>query len=93
MSLEELPSRWQLLRDRLRPRNRRRYRVPSLVAAMIASSMLNSRQKTDRLIGDVDLLFTPDVEGFGLLEWKSYDAIVERGYEHARKVLAQGLPF
>ncbi|MEO5753647.1 MAG: patatin-like phospholipase family protein [Chthoniobacterales bacterium] len=93
MSFEELPSRWQLLRDRFRPRSQRRYRVPSLVTSMIASSMLNSHRKTERLIGDVDLLFTPEVEGFGLLEWKSYDALVERGYEHARKVLAQGLPF
>ncbi|MEO8439695.1 MAG: patatin-like phospholipase family protein [Spartobacteria bacterium] len=93
MSFEELPSRWQLLRDHFRPKNQRRYRVPSLVTSMIASSMLNSHRKTERLIGDVDLLFTPEVEGFGLLEWKSYDAIVERGYEHACKVLAQGLPF
>ncbi len=93
MSFDELPSRWQLLRDRFRPRHQRRYRIPSLVTSMIASTMLNSQQRTEGLIGDVDLLFTPDVEDFGLLEWKSFDAIVERGYRHACKVLEQGLPF
>ena len=89
----ELPSNWELLRDRLRPKSRRRYAVPSLVATMIAASMLNSEQKTASLIGDVDLLITPEVANFGLLDWKSFDAIVERGYEQAGQVLANGVPF
>jgi len=35
------------------------------------------------------LLFNPDVRRFGLLEWKSYDLLVEEGYRHAQEVLAK----
>ncbi|MEO7168483.1 MAG: patatin-like phospholipase family protein [Chthoniobacterales bacterium] len=93
IKFESMPRRRDLLRDLFRPKAQRRFAVPSMVTAMIAASMLNSQQKTAQLIGDVDLLLNPDVEDFGLLEWRSHDKIVERGYAHAREVLAQGRPF
>ena len=41
-----------------------------------------------QVIADVDVLFKPDVGRFGLLDWKSFDLIVEQGYRHAQEVLA-----
>ena len=55
----------------------------------MAANTLNSHQKTSQVVSDVDLLFNPDVRRFGLLEWKSYDLIVEQGYRHAQEVLAK----
>jgi hypothetical protein len=37
---------------------------------------------------DVDVLFRPEVRGFGLLEWRSYDVLVEQGYRHAKEQIA-----
>ncbi|MGI8958061.1 MAG: cyclic nucleotide-binding and patatin-like phospholipase domain-containing protein [Chthoniobacterales bacterium] len=90
VKFDQLPSSWALLIDRLKPRARRRYDVPSLVAMLMAASTLNSQQKTAQVIGDVDVLFQPDVAGFGMLEWKSFEKIVDRGYQHARAKIAQG---
>jgi predicted acylesterase/phospholipase RssA len=35
-----------------------------------------------------DLLLRPPVAGFGLLDVRSFDRLVEVGYEHAREQLA-----
>ncbi|MGH8094988.1 MAG: patatin-like phospholipase family protein [Chthoniobacterales bacterium] len=93
IDFDRLPSTWALLLDRLKRRRQRRYPVPSLITTLMAVNTLNSQQKTTAVIGDVDVLFQPDLTGFGLLEWKSYDLIVDRGYRHARDRIAQGLSF
>ncbi len=92
INFDRLPSNWAFLLDRLKPHGQRRYAVPSLITTLMAANTLNSQQKTMEVIGDVDVLFQPDVNGFGLLEWKSYDSIVDRGYQHARERIAEGLP-
>jgi NTE family protein len=89
ITFERMPNVWKLLMDRFRPRGARRYEVPTLITTLMAANTLNSQQKMSQVVGDVDLLFRPDVQGFGLLEWKSYDLLVERGYEEARAVLGK----
>jgi predicted acylesterase/phospholipase RssA len=46
---------------------------------------------SDRLARDAkahaDLLFTPPVEVFGLMEFEAFDRIVEAGYRHATNAL------
>lgn len=90
LDFDEIPSPWQLARDRFRGRQKK-YRLPSLMSLLLNTTMLYSiaRRKESRQY--VDLFFNPDVARFGLTEWKAYDRIVEVGYRHAKEVL-DGLP-
>ena len=89
LGCDQVPATWQLLIDRLRPVSRRRYHLPSMLATLMTSTTLNSYQKMSQVVADVDLLFKPDVRRFGLLDWKSYDLIVEQGYRDALEVIAK----
>ena len=89
LNFEEMPGSWTLLMDRLRPKAKRRYQVPSMLTILMATNTLNSDQKMSQVVQDVDLRFNPDVRRFGLLEWKSFDLLVAEGYRHAQKVLAE----
>ena len=84
---DEVPDGWALLRDRLRPRARRRYRFPSLVAYLMNVTVLysTSRERESRRM--TDLHFNPPLERVGMLEWDRFDSIVQQGREHALQVL------
>jgi NTE family protein len=83
----EVPGTWTLLRDRLRPRKSRHYRFPSLVAYLMNVTILysTSRQREARKL--CDLYFNPPLVRVGMLQWRSFDTIVEQGYRHALEVL------
>ncbi|HSQ73661.1 MAG TPA: cyclic nucleotide-binding and patatin-like phospholipase domain-containing protein [Rubrivivax sp.] len=83
----DVPGTWALLRDRLRPRAKRRYRLPSLAAYLMNVTILysTSRQRQARRLTDV--YFNPPLDRVGMLEWSRFDQIVEQGYQHAREVL------
>ena len=83
----EIPGSWALLRDRLRPRALRRYRIPTLAAYLMSVTLLysTSRQRQARQLTDVYL--NPPLESVGLLQWKRFDEIVGLGYSHACEVL------
>ena len=84
---DEVPSPGALLRDRLRPRARRRYRLPSLTAYLMNVTILysSSRQRQARRM--TDLYFNPPLERVGMLQWDRFEQIVQQGYEHAQQVL------
>jgi len=84
---DEVPGPWALLRDRLRPYPRRRYRLPSLVAYLMNVTILysSSRQQASRRL--TDLHFNPPLERVGMLQWNKFDSIVEQGRAHALQVL------
>ncbi len=92
IELEEMPSGWAMLLDRLRPRKSRRYRLPSLPALLINATILYSlsRQKQGRAL--TDLYFNPPLHRVGMLDWKRFDQVVRQGYEHALQVLGERLP-
>ena len=92
LTFEEVPGTWSLLLDWLRPKSKRRYQLPSILAILTATTSLNSDQKMAAVLRDVNLVFNPDVSRFGLLEWKAYDLLVEQGYRHAKEVLAKHWP-
>jgi len=88
IELEEVPGTWALLLDRLRPRKRRRYRFPSLVAYLMNVTLMysNSRQRQSRKL--IDLYFNPPLDRVGLLQWNRFDHIVAQGLAHGQQVLA-----
>jgi NTE family protein len=88
MEFDKVPGTWALLRDRLRPRRLRRYKLPTLAAYLMNVTILYSMSRAHRAQAMSDLYFNPPLDRVGLLEWKRYDDIVQQGYAHAVEVLA-----
>ena len=87
LELDEVPGSWTLLADKLRPRRRRRYRLPSLVSYLLNITILYSISRQDEARRLTDLYFNPPLYKVGLLQWNRFDAIVRQGEEHAAQVL------
>ena len=85
---DETPAPFEFFFDKFVRRNKRRYRVPTIVSAIIQSSLLASEAKDVQARIDADLLFNPEVHGFDIMAWSSCGKLIDIGYEHARKVLA-----
>ncbi len=92
IELDRLPGRWALLRDRLRPRRQRRYRLPSLTNYLmnVTSLYSTSRQREARQL--TDLYLKPPLPKIGMLQWERFDTAVRLGYEHALQVLDAQAP-
>ncbi len=92
IDLEEIPGTWALLRDRLRPYRKRRYRFPSLVAYLMNVQILYSMSRQQQAKALTDLYFNPPLERVGMLQWEKFDEIVQQGYAHGIAVLAARAP-
>ena len=84
---EEVPGTWSLLRDRLRPYAKRRYRFPSLLAYLMNVQILYSisRQEGKRKL--TDFYLNPPLDRVGMLQWNKFDDIVRQGHAHAVEML------
>jgi NTE family protein len=95
IEFDEVPGTWALLRDRLRPRKQRRYKLPSLASYLMNVTILYSMSRQHHAQMQTDLYFNPPLDRVGLLEWKRFDQIVAQGHAHAVEVLkarASGRP-
>jgi NTE family protein len=92
IEFDEMPSWWRLALDRLRPRRRRRYRLPSLPAYLMNVTVLYSVSRRREARAAADLVFSPPLQRVGMLEWARFDEIVEQGYDHAREMLDRADP-
>jgi len=88
LEIDEVPSGWALMLDRLRPRRSRRYRLPALSSIILNVSIMHSQSRLKAARATADVCFTPDLGRIGMLNWKAFDHIVDLGYQHAREVLA-----
>jgi NTE family protein len=93
IELQALPGAWALLRDRLRPRRARRFRLPTLPSILMSTTILYSTSRRRQARELSDLYFDPPLERVGMLDWQRFAPIVAQGYEHARARLAEGAPF
>ena len=89
IAFDEMPSAWALLRDRLRSRKHRRYKLPSLPNLLINTTVLYSKSRQKHAKTLTDLYFNPPLERIGMLDWSKFDAVVNQGYQHALEVLNQ----
>jgi len=85
----EVPGTWALLIDRLRPRSKRRYRFPSLIAYLMNVTILYSSSRTHEARKLTDVYLNPPLERVGMLAWSRFDSIVETGRTHAEEVLGE----
>lgn len=90
IEFEEMPSAWALMRDRLRPRKNRHYKLPSLANLLINTTVLYSASRQKQAKALTDLYFNPPLDRVGMLDWTKYDLVVQQGYQHALEVLSQG---
>lgn len=88
LGFDEMPDSWTLLLDRLRPRTRRRYRLPSLISYLLNVTILYSLSRQAEARRATDLYLNPPLYKVGLLEWARFDSIVAQGEAHAAEVLA-----
>jgi NTE family protein len=87
LEIDDVPGSWSLLFDRLRPRAKRRYRLPSLTAYLLNITILYSTSRQREAQRLVDLYFNPPLYRVGLLQWSRFDEIVRQGYEYAAGVI------
>jgi NTE family protein len=85
---DEVPGTLALLRDRLRSRKRRKYRLPGLGAILMGTTILYSESRREEAKQSVDIYINPDVGGVALLDWTAFDRIVELGYRRAKEILS-----
>lgn len=90
--IDEIPGTLELLRDRFRPRKKRKYRLPSLGAVLMGTTILYSESRREEAKQSVDMYINPNVGGVSLLDWTAFDRIVQLGYESAKEVLAAMSP-
>jgi NTE family protein len=86
---DEMPSTWEMLRDKFRPKRQRRYRLPSLVSILLNTTMLYSTARKKDAKFFTDVYFNPNVSKYGLLDWAAFDKIYDIGYDHAKEVLGK----
>jgi len=77
-----LPSAWAILRGRYLP-FARKYRVPGLPTVLLKATELGTLERVRRLGQQADLLLRPQVRQFGMTEVRSFDRIVQAGYDQA----------
>jgi predicted acylesterase/phospholipase RssA len=85
-----VPSPWAVFRGRYLPFYRR-HRVPSLSNIMLKATLLGTLERVREQGEQADILLNPPVKSFALTEVKSFEKIVQAGYEHATEELGNWL--
>jgi predicted acylesterase/phospholipase RssA/CRP-like cAMP-binding protein len=80
-------SGWKVLRRRLTP-FASRIRVPTIAQIMMRVAVFGASQRADAARELADFCIPLDLRGYGLLEFKKLDEIVEAGYRSARGIVA-----
>lgn len=88
VEVDWMPGTLALLLDRLRPRARRRYRLPSLPEMLFNATVLQSAGRQKEMRTRADICIRPTLSGVRLLDWRKYDSVVRSGYDSAREQLA-----
>jgi len=83
---ETIPSPWVILAGRYLPFFRK-YRVPSLTTTILKATEIGTMAQVHQSGQLADLLLRPPVRQFGLTDMKSFDKIVEAGYQYAKTEL------
>lgn len=87
LEFAETPTAFEFFYNKYFRRQKRKYSVPSMAAAILQSGLLASEAKDVQARIDTDLLFNPPVHEFGILAWASCGALIDIGYQHAAAVL------
>lgn len=89
LNVSKMPTSWELFKAKYIPFNKKKYRLPGLFSILLNAPLLYSNARRNQTKQMIDLYFNPDVNKYGIMNWKAYDAIVAKGYEHAKEVLSK----
>jgi NTE family protein/lysophospholipid hydrolase len=81
-SLEDPPSGWSLLWQRLNPFGPRGG-VPSMVEILYRTATLSSDRMSKLTYGMADLVLAPPISRFGIVQFSAIDDLIEVGYRYA----------
>lgn len=87
LDYSELPSSWDVLMSRILP-TRKRIKAPGMVDTVFKASFLGGTHQRDAA-RKADLYFNPDVTQIRLLDFGSFDEVVQIGYRHALEKLEE----
>jgi NTE family protein/lysophospholipid hydrolase len=81
---------WKSIGDRLNPFTKSKP-APNILNVLQRTAMVNSSRNARIALASnqADLLLTPPLEEFGLLDWTAHDALYEAGYRYASEMLSQ----
>jgi len=82
----EVPSPWAILKGRWLPFTKK-HRVPKLASIIMKATETATLEQIRKHGEMADLLINPDLQRFGMTEIKSFDKIVQAGYEHTVELL------
>ena len=88
VTVDEIPGNWTLAWDKLTG-NRRKYRLPSLMAVLMNAATLNSAARQQGAESMADLELKINLPSVGFLDWHAFDHAVNVGYKHTCKVLTE----
>jgi NTE family protein len=89
LGITETPDAYALAFDRLKPKRKRKYRLPSIFSILLNANLLYSYARRDESLESLDLHFNPQVAKYGFTNWAAFDQIFEEGYRHAKERLAE----
>ena len=81
-----LPSSWDIFWSKYLP-GRQHISHPKMMDILMRTTMLASTAKTKSTIREADLYLRPPVTQFGMLEFKSFENIVNAGYHYTLEQL------
>ncbi|NBC07327.1 MAG: cyclic nucleotide-binding domain-containing protein [Bacteroidetes bacterium] len=88
LDISETPDAYELAMDRLRPKRKRKFRLPSIISILLNATLLYSYARRKESLAYLDLHFNPQVAKYGFTNWAAFDKIFEEGYQHAKERLA-----
>lgn len=88
LPLDGALSGWRAIRHHVAPW-RGGSAVPGIVQTMLRTSEIGSVISSKVFEQRADIVFRPPVSGFSLMDFSSYEALIEAGYRHALEVLEQ----
>lgn len=84
----EAPSFLRVLANKLRGRSKR-VKIPTLADVLVRSTMIGSVTRVSKARTEADVYVRLPLEGYGLLDFKAMDQLVEIGYRYAVENMAE----
>lgn len=78
----EAPSFLRVIANKLRPRSKR-VKIPTLAGVLVRSTMIGSVTRVAKARQEADVFARLPLEGYGLLDFKAMDQLIEIGYRYA----------
>ena len=87
IDLKELPSSWQMLRNKFT--SRKAFQLPGLSSILVNSITINSRHRQETSKPQVSLYIELNLREFQFLDWVNWQQILQKGYEQTQQQLKE----